>query len=54
VVATSLLATFGTLNAVGAYLAALGLLAAICAFPMRSSYQPSHLRMPEAVPGGQN
>jgi MFS transporter, MHS family, shikimate and dehydroshikimate transport protein len=40
-IATSLLATFGTLNAVGIYLAVLGLIATLCAYLMRSSHQPS-------------
>jgi MHS family shikimate/dehydroshikimate transporter-like MFS transporter len=41
IVATSLIAGFGTIQAVGVYLAALGILAAICASLMRSTYQPS-------------
>jgi MHS family shikimate/dehydroshikimate transporter-like MFS transporter len=40
-VATSLAATFGTLHAVGVYLAGLGLLAALCAYLMRSAYDSS-------------
>jgi MFS transporter, MHS family, shikimate and dehydroshikimate transport protein len=40
IVATSLTARFGTVLAVGVYLACLGVLAALCAYRMRSSYEP--------------
>lgn len=40
IVATSLIAGFGTIQAVGVYLAGLGILAAICAYLMRSTYEP--------------
>jgi metabolite-proton symporter len=43
IVATSLIASFGSIHAVGAYLAGLGLLAALCAYLMQSSYQKSPL-----------
>ncbi|WP_315837845.1 MFS transporter [Bradyrhizobium prioriisuperbiae] len=41
IVATTLIASFGTIQAVGVYLAGLGLLAAACAFLMRQTYQPA-------------
>ncbi|MBO4224595.1 MFS transporter [Bradyrhizobium neotropicale] len=41
IVATSLIAMFGTLQAVGVYLACLGLLAAFCAYFMQSRYEPA-------------
>ena len=40
IIATFLIATF-SLHAVGVYLASLGLLAALCAYLMQSSYEPS-------------
>jgi MHS family shikimate/dehydroshikimate transporter-like MFS transporter len=40
IIATSLIARFGSIQAVGVYLAGLGLLAALCAYLMRSAYQP--------------
>jgi MFS family permease len=40
IVATSLIARFGSIQAVGVYLSGLGLLAALCAYLMRSAHQP--------------
>jgi MFS transporter, MHS family, shikimate and dehydroshikimate transport protein len=39
IIATSLIARFGSIQAVGVYLAGLGLLAALCAYLMRSAYR---------------
>jgi MFS transporter, MHS family, shikimate and dehydroshikimate transport protein len=44
IVATTLIAGFGSFYAVGAYLAGLGLLAAFCAYLMQSSYQQAPSR----------
>jgi MFS family permease len=41
IVATSLIARFGSIHAVGVYLAGLGLLAAFCAYLMRPTYAPT-------------
>jgi len=41
IVASTLIANFGTIHAVGVYLAGLGLLAAICAYFMQAIYQPA-------------
>jgi MFS transporter, MHS family, shikimate and dehydroshikimate transport protein len=41
IVATALIARFGSIQAVGVYLSGLGLLAALCAYLMRSACQPA-------------